>query len=155
MYGYTWIMLQKNNANTLHGVIMLHTVLRKATTNSGPFSRTYNKASRPSSSKIIWKMNGFTMRNSQWWHFQYLMHIVTDGLMTQENPAHVEHATINEMQQSNITLNNAISCTVPCVTKHRLCTFAHRTFYASPFTRVIQFCCEQPMWQLTLYTCHY
>jgi len=30
---------------------------------------------------------------------QYLMQIVTDGLMTQENPGHYEHATITENQQ--------------------------------------------------------
>jgi hypothetical protein len=130
---------------------MLHTVLRKATTNLGPFSRTCNKASRPSSSKI-WKMNGFTMRNRQWWHLQYLMQIGTDGLMTQANPGHVVN-TLRLMKSNsrNITLNNATSCTVLCVTKHRLWTFARRTFYASPFTKVIQFCCEQPMWQLNVY----
>jgi len=70
-------MLPKDNANTLNSIIMLHTVLRKATANSGPLSRTCNKASRPSSSKKMWKMNGFTMCNSQWWHLQYLMQIVT------------------------------------------------------------------------------
>jgi len=57
------------------------------------------------------------MCDSQWWHLQYLMQIVTDGLMTRENPGHDEQATINENNRGNITLNNATSCTVLCIYK--------------------------------------
>jgi hypothetical protein len=39
------------------------------------------------------------MRDSQWWHLQYLMQIVKDGLMTRENSGHDEQATTNEKQQ--------------------------------------------------------